>query len=687
MKRHETGGLISTEELTSNSWPGRAEILPPPEVPDHELLRPIGRGAYGEVWIARSVTGQFRAVKIVRRSSFEEDRPFEREFEGIRRFEPISRRHDSQVDILHVGRGENYFYYVMELADDQSSGGQIDPDNYHPRTIKSDLVFRGRIPFEECLAVGVALTTALENLHQNGLVHRDVKPSNIIFVNGVAKLADIGLVTGLDRTRSFVGTEGFAAPEGPGSPQADLFSLGKVLYEMATGKDRQEFPELPADLREFPDRAGLVELNAVILRACRHDPKDRYPSATQMRTELELLQSGRSLARLHWVQQRLRWVGRAAGALALLTFALMGGWFYHARHNRVLLQLAQERALLAEENARLAEFERLKLLEESVVKTENKTLIILAGPITNSANGHRYYLLDNSGPTEAELHAGSLGGHLATIRNAEEQRWVFETFANWNGIPRHLWIGLYHPDAAHGSTNREDRRREFRWRSGEPVSYVNWDPEEPNSWSDKAEGSVRMRPPGTSGGGRWKSGEDATLLVYGVVEVTPSEHGLSSKELRIIAGPVTSPVNKHLYYLLDCAKPTEAQRRAESLGGHLATLRNAHEEQWVFETFAFWQGIPRHLCIGLYHPNPTRGSTILAERRREFRWRSGEPVGYMNWGRAEPNSFEGTVEPYVNIWAPTWREPGAWNDMPDMSMIMGIGVYGIVEVVPDLRAK
>ncbi|MCB1125018.1 MAG: hypothetical protein KDM81_00880, partial [Verrucomicrobiae bacterium] len=63
---------------------------PPPRVPDHELLRRIGRGAYGEVWLARSVTGAFRAVKTVHRGSFDHDRPFEREFEGIQKFEPIS---------------------------------------------------------------------------------------------------------------------------------------------------------------------------------------------------------------------------------------------------------------------------------------------------------------------------------------------------------------------------------------------------------------------------------------------------------------------------------------------------------------------------------------------------------------------------------------------------------------------
>ena len=58
---------------------GRSPAPPlPPRIPDHELIKPIGRGAYGEVWIARSITGAFRAVKIVRRSSFDHERPFER---------------------------------------------------------------------------------------------------------------------------------------------------------------------------------------------------------------------------------------------------------------------------------------------------------------------------------------------------------------------------------------------------------------------------------------------------------------------------------------------------------------------------------------------------------------------------------------------------------------------------------
>ncbi len=92
--------------------------LPLPGVPDHELLRCIGRGAYGAVWLARNVMGTYRAVKIVHRDDFARDRPFTREYEGLLHYEPISRSHPNLMQILHVGRRDSYFYYVTELADD-----------------------------------------------------------------------------------------------------------------------------------------------------------------------------------------------------------------------------------------------------------------------------------------------------------------------------------------------------------------------------------------------------------------------------------------------------------------------------------------------------------------------------------------------------------------------------------------
>jgi serine/threonine protein kinase len=325
---------------------GASSRTVPPKIPDHELLRCIGQGSYGEVWLARSVLGEFRAIKVVYRQTFEHERPYEREFEGIRKFEPISRLHDSQVDILHVGRNDKagYFYYVMELADDveprvetpsnQSSvisnqSARLNTEycllnTYQPRTLKLDLYHRGRLPVDECISIGLALTTALEHLHSHGLVHRDVKPSNIIFVGGVPKLADIGLVASTDATMSFVGTSGFLPPEGPGTPQGDVYSLGKVLYEISMGQDRQEFPRLPPNLTEFEDPPRLLELNAVILKACHHDPRQRYSSAQEMAADLALLQRGKSVKAMRRQQQRWA-VGKKAGLAVVLLALLTAG--------------------------------------------------------------------------------------------------------------------------------------------------------------------------------------------------------------------------------------------------------------------------------------------------------------------------------------------------------------------------
>jgi tetratricopeptide (TPR) repeat protein len=317
------------------------------------LLHCIGRGSYGEVWLARNVLGDYRAAKVVYRRAFEHDRPYEREFEGIRKFEPISRLDESQVDILHVGRNDDarYFYYVMELADDsnaerrtrnagstpgtsgiQHSESRIQnrapriehPESYVPHTLKFDLYQQSRLPVDECIRIGLALTTALEHLHGHGLVHRDIKPSNIIFVNDVPKLADIGLVATMDTTMSFVGTSGFLPPEGPGTPQGDIYSLGKVLYEMAMGRDRQEFPRLPPDLGASEDARRLLELNVIILKACHTDPRERYESAQAMAEELSLLQQGCSIRRRRlWHRRRgvAFKLGIAATMIGLISLA------------------------------------------------------------------------------------------------------------------------------------------------------------------------------------------------------------------------------------------------------------------------------------------------------------------------------------------------------------------------------
>jgi eukaryotic-like serine/threonine-protein kinase len=284
---------------------------------DFELLRLIGHGAYGEVYLARDRNGIYCAVKVIFRESFDHDRPFERECEGLRKFEIISRSYDNQIQILHIGQREDpkQFYYVMELADDQQGCEPINPETYAPKTLATELQRRGRLPVEECLGVAVALARALENLHENGLIHRDIKPGNIIFVKNRPKLADIGLVTDAAVTVSHVGTEGYLPPEGPSSPQADIYSLGKVLYEMSTGRHRLEFPELPTNLQELTDAQGLMELNAIVIKACEHDPRKRYQHARELVEDLIWLQRGGSL--------RHRRERRGQAALALKAAALL----------------------------------------------------------------------------------------------------------------------------------------------------------------------------------------------------------------------------------------------------------------------------------------------------------------------------------------------------------------------------
>jgi WD40 repeat protein len=321
-----------------NDFSQPAKAAPPAEIPDHTLLRKIGSGSYGDVWLARNMMGMYRAVKIVYRNRFDNQRPFERELSGIRRFEPISRSHEGFVDVLHVGmREQEYFYYVMELGDDKASDQKIEPDNYVPKTLALKIGENGKLSFDQCLKLGLGISDALAELHKHGLVHRDVKPSNIIFVNGAPKLADIGLVATTAEARSYVGTEGFIPPEGPGAPSADVYSLGKVLYEASTGKDRNQFPELPTLLDKFPDQEKFFELNEIILRACRPDAKTRYQTARDLHSDLVVLASGKSVKRLKILERRFARLKKAAGlaATALIVATLIAYPIYREHRDVV----------------------------------------------------------------------------------------------------------------------------------------------------------------------------------------------------------------------------------------------------------------------------------------------------------------------------------------------------------------
>src|SRR6185369_8188736 len=114
-----------------------------------------------------------------------------------------------------------------------------------------------------------------------------------------------------------IGTEGFIPPEGPGGREADIFSLGKVLYEMASGRDRLDYPALPADLDQLKDRTAILELSAVIAKACAKNPRRRYSSVSELLKDLARLQRGESVLHHRAVRRGLCIAAITIGALAL----------------------------------------------------------------------------------------------------------------------------------------------------------------------------------------------------------------------------------------------------------------------------------------------------------------------------------------------------------------------------------
>ncbi|MBC8326028.1 MAG: protein kinase [Verrucomicrobia subdivision 3 bacterium] len=277
----------------------------PPEIPGHTLHRQIGAGGYGTVWLAQSNagtdTGVWRAIKVVRRDAFGSDKPYLRELRAVQAAAPVARETPELATLHETGEGDGWFYCTLDLADNaiaddlDSNSEDFNPENYTPRTLAQQLDTHDRLPFADCLHIAETLATALGALHARGLVHCDVKPSNIIYIAGQPRLADVGLVRTESSAATAVGTAGYVPPEGVGRPAGDLFALGVALYEMATGRDRMEFPSFPTlSGEERTDQ--LLALNEVIVRACHPEPTRRYPSAEAMAEDLRRLAQGRPLA-------------------------------------------------------------------------------------------------------------------------------------------------------------------------------------------------------------------------------------------------------------------------------------------------------------------------------------------------------------------------------------------------------
>ena len=263
----------------------------------YDVLSELGRGGSGAVFRARSPRGDEVALKLLLRIDGDRLARFERE----RRLLGLFTARDGFVPLLDAGTIDGAPYLVMPLL----AGG----------TLRKRLA-RGRFGFEETIALGRSLAEALGRAHQGGVVHRDMKPENVLFTaEGAPLVADLGLAKHFDREAPCTsrtvslsrpgaarGTPGYMAPEQLADaravePAADVFALGAILYECLAGERAfrgEEIEEILENVRTgtFAPLRGArpdvpVWLAAVIEQALAKEPSRRFRDAVELRRALD----------------------------------------------------------------------------------------------------------------------------------------------------------------------------------------------------------------------------------------------------------------------------------------------------------------------------------------------------------------------------------------------------------------
>ena len=250
------------------------------------LEREIGHGAYGVVFLAEGPDGERAAVKVCRRDAIGEER-YERELRGAKLYRTIPSQ-EGLVRMREFVEESWGFYAVMDLADNEFGDRDFALDEYRPKTLADVIEGEKALPLDECVKLGMALAKGLATLQRHHLLHRDIKPGNVIYVGGRPVLSDPGLLVEESEATSLVGTPGYVPPENFTDAASDIYSLGLTLKAASFGRrleDLDKGPALEADTgaKFFP--AWWRILN----KATDPVPSRRYQSAKALLKDLKAL--------------------------------------------------------------------------------------------------------------------------------------------------------------------------------------------------------------------------------------------------------------------------------------------------------------------------------------------------------------------------------------------------------------